>query len=461
MVETCTFHQGENTLFSDKFVGRLEWFFVETCGAHCASHSYTFSLKIYHPNVTNYRALSLVETCNAQVSIKDRALLYFTGYSELQHSAVSCRKRIVQTMTVNTGGTDRAMSLPVMDSHKDAWVENNAEEISKNLYFTKLLHPIEVSSAIFGMFICKKCNGGNNSGRDSWHDLFKNTLIYTLLICMLLVVNCVRHLAAFWIVGSGDDLVFQILSSFWLVISTLNAILLVKSSHRRYGNYKTALQVLDTKILSQSEEIGIFYPIKKLRRMVKIVLIGVWIPISLTVVTLAIINFVTITPALEKMKELFIAPLESGLAAIILAFCVEILVSIAWGIPVPYCIIMCLVLKYAFRELTTHFSTFIKDIKSQSHEQLAKYRVLHLELCKCVNVVDKDLSCFFANWYIINIPQSCFISYILLNTDLDPISIAFLLYWLVTGLILVLVTSGFAASVHQEVSHVKLETLLQ
>ena len=234
-------------------------------------------------------------------------------------------------------------------------------------------------------------------------------------------------------------------------MGTVNVCLMIKSSHPRSGNVRRLIKVMDGKILNLFTEEGMMYLFEKLKRNVKIVLGVISLFIAVTVSTLAIVNFMTITPVLESMKMLFIAPLPRSLGIETMTFCLQILSSIAWGIPVPYCILMCLSLKFAFAELNLQISHFVKANTMNDMDGFNRYRYLHLQLCRCVEMLDNDLKYFFAIWFIINVPQTCFISFILLNRQLDSISIALLLFWLVTGLVLVFVMSGFAANLHETV----------
>ena len=343
---------------------------------------------------------------------------------------------------------------------KSAWTRGSgsSEDGSCNAStsFNSVFLPVKLYAIVFGMWYAERKDNSNSRCGSKCGKLYKiicSTAIYNAVICVSLTLNVIRHIIAFW-TSASEDPTFRIISSFWMVMGTVNVCLLIKTSHPKHGNMYTLMSLMDEKVLNLMREEGIKYPFHKLKRYVKLVLAVSWFLTGVTVITLAVVNFMTITPVLESMKMLFIAPLPyiRGIESIV--FSLQVLNSIAWGIPVPYCILMSLALKFAFTELNSQISHTVRDTSKTTNDTncFKRYRHLHLQLCKCVETLDQDSKYFFANWYIINVPQTCFISFILLNRHLDSISITLLLFWLVTGLVLVFVLSGAAANLHETVS---------
>ena len=352
--------------------------------------------------------------------------------------------------------SDNRNSLNV-EQQKNAWNSGSENERTDEKCFTQILSPLKLSSAVFGMFVVEKTGSRDNDNRSGnlqkLSKIFQSSILYNILICMIFVLNACRHAVAFWMKKGNEDITFRIISGFWLGMSTINVLLMIKSSHRKFGNFRCLIMNLEEKVLPLYEECHVTYPRAKLRARMKIVLVVIWTIISITAISMVIVYFVRITPVLESMRALFISPFEVSNGLIIVTFCSQILVSVAWGVPVAYCLVLCLALKYGFEAMNTRFKAILTNDGAVLTDEFSRFRRIHLELCKCVNLIDKDLTYVFANWYIINVPQSCFISYILLNREMDPISIGLLLFWLVTGIAIVLVTSSFAASLHVEVSY--------
>lgn len=351
-------------------------------------------------------------------------------------------------------------SASILSKKKPAWEEESVDVANEDPCFAKLLASVKLTAAIFGMFFVQRNDRSRNKivklASERLKNMLQSTFLYNGVVCFLLTVNVIRHIIAFWIRNAQEDPTFRIISGLWLTMGTVNIFLMIKSTHPRFGNYKRLLLLLDEKIWKLFQEQGIVFPIQKIRKYVKKVLTVIWTLILITIISLAVVYFITVTPALKSMRMLFILPIPESAAVVVVSFSVQVLSSVAWGIPVPYCITMCLLLKHAFKQLNIHFVHIIRDEKTETvcSDKVAMYRSIHLKLCQCVAILDKDLHYFFANWYIINLPQTCFISFILLNRHLDSISIALLLFWLVTGLTLVVVTSGFAANLHEAVSTV-------
>ena len=340
---------------------------------------------------------------------------------------------------------------------KSAWGKESLDDgnCNKSTNFAGAFLPVKLSAMVFGMWHAEwKDNttlGSKCEIACKYCKVVTSTTAYNVIISMSLALNVIRHIIAFW-TSASEDPTFRIISGLWIIMGTINVCLLIKSSHPQYGNIRKLMNIMDEKILNLMTEEGILYPFQKLKTYVKIVLAVNWFLTAVTVISLAIVNFMTITPVLESMKMLFIAPIPylPGIETIV--FGLQILTSVAWGVPVPYCILMCLSLKFAFAELNSQISRTVEGNTMNDKDCFKRYRYLHLQLCKCVEILDQDLKYFFANWYIINVPHTCFISFILVNRHLESISITLLLFWLVTGLVLVFVMSGVAATLYETVS---------
>ena len=362
---------------------------------------------------------------------------------------------ISKRMEIKDGVDENQDKSGIIRRKKEAWNETRVDELPDNKCFSRILLPLKISAAVFGMFFMQRSNNGiqqSLSIRRRVLNTFCSTILYNITLCVTFTLNVFRHILAFWVRNTKEDVAFRIISGCWLVMGAVNVVLMIKSSHYKFGHFNMLIKRLDEKISQLFQESDIVYPKEKLKKRVYTILIGTWILIGITSITMVIVYFVTITPVLESMRMLFISPFAASNIITMATFCVQILNSIAWGLPVAYSVIMCLTIKYAFKEMSNSFKVLVINNDYVLTDECSKYRHIHLELCKCVNILDKDFTYVFANWYIINIPQSCFISYILLNRNMDPISVGLLLFWLVTGITIVLITSGFAASLHEAVS---------
>ncbi|CAG2218931.1 unnamed protein product [Mytilus edulis] len=108
------------------------------------------------------------------------------------------------------------------------------------------------------------------------------------------------------------------------------------------------------------------------------------------------------------------------------------------------------------------FNSFLykqtKDNCGKIGKDLTKLRIVHLELCKTISILDSCFSWLLFTWFVLNIANGCFIAFVLLNESYDKFGTAMLVFWLISSCVYIGVSSVSASILHEK-AHAPLEYL--
>ncbi|KAL3867161.1 hypothetical protein ACJMK2_044383 [Sinanodonta woodiana] len=288
-----------------------------------------------------------------------------------------------------------------------------------------------------------------------------STIIYNIITVLVFFWGLFRLLASM-IIGdvSTESLFLEILSSAWGLLGTINGVICLKSSTSRYGHLQVFFSHWEEKVTSDFRALKIQYNSKKLRRAFLITFTISWMVIAFNIVGTGILVFAPLGAVSDAFSLLFTSPFPTIIPIKCVTMIVHCYYSCAWILPAPLVVISSLAIKYGFLALCDAMEREIRLSDDKLTDKLRDFRKAHLNLCRCIEILDKDINILNANWYVINVPLACFILYILIHFGKGIFSMAVFTFWLVTSLGYVAVTSFFVARLH-ETAHSLQKPLLE
>ncbi|KAL3867160.1 hypothetical protein ACJMK2_044382 [Sinanodonta woodiana] len=342
-----------------------------------------------------------------------------------------------------------------------------SDEIQVPLSMSDVIKPITRSMTLFGVYYWRKNNEIHDPAdpdvytRPGTRAPISSTIIYNIIVLLVLCFGVVRLLVSMVMGGASKEmLLFQMLSFSWEILCTVNGVICLKSSSNRYGHLHVFYKHWQEKVVSDFRELKIQYNNKKLKRAFLITFTIAWILIAFNMVVSGILLFAPLGEVSDMFGLLFTSPFPTNMPLKIAGFIFHCYYSCAWILPAPLVVISNLAIKYGFLALCDAMEREIRLSDDKLTDKLRDFRKAHLNLCRCIEILDKDINILNANWYAVNVPLTCFILYVLINFAEDIFSKAVFMFWLVTGLGYVAVTSFFAASLH-ETAHSLQEPLLE
>ncbi|KAL3867442.1 hypothetical protein ACJMK2_044644 [Sinanodonta woodiana] len=328
-----------------------------------------------------------------------------------------------------------------------------------------IMKPITRSMTVFGIYFWKKkrkihdhADGYSRAGTCA---LFSSTIIYNIIVVLVLCWGLLRLLVSMIIGGlSTGILIYHILSFSWDFLCAVNGVVCLKSSTNRFGHLHVFYQHWQEKVTKDFRELKIQYNTTKLRRGFFITFTISWMVIAFNVVGTGILLFAPLGEVSDTFGLLFTSPFPTTIPLKILSLIIHCYITCAWILPAPLVIISSLAIKYGFLALCDAMEREISLSNDKLTDRLQEFRKAHLNLCRCIDILDKDINILNANWYAVNVPLTCFILYALINFGDGILAKAMLTFWLVTTLGYVAMTSFFAANLH-EMAHSLLEPILE
>ena len=295
---------------------------------------------------------------------------------------------------------------------------------------------------------------GENTGKK--RPAYLIYMVYSVFVVSALWGNFIKVIVSFVVEAlSKDEIMIRFIGVLWQLQVCLNATIMVKASHPRFGNQIIACQDCFSKVLPNAYELGIHAETRLMRRNLMIISTFGWTVILFNVITIIVIF--TLPPEIIKNNfvTLFTAPLPLTIPTKTLAAIIHVFNSVAWILPMLYFVSMTTVIKSAFCMCNKALQSEIAARESGNDmlpTKLADIRTLHLEICKTVELLDKDFRYILACLYMTSIPLSCFIVYNFIKTQHDLFDTILYVFWGIAGDCNVTITSLFAASLHCSVS---------
>ncbi|KAK3610268.1 hypothetical protein CHS0354_022331 [Potamilus streckersoni] len=278
-----------------------------------------------------------------------------------------------------------------------------------------------------------------------------STLIYNVIVTLLSCCGLLRISICLSIGGASTVVfIFEIVVLLWFFLCTVNGIIFLKFSHYRYGRSCVFYKHWEEMVANFSE-LKIEYDTKKLRRVFMITFVSSWFLIGFNIVGGAILLFNPFGDGKEAMELALTSPFPATTSMKIAALIFHIYFTGVWILPAAYVLVINLAIKYGFLALCDAMEKEVRLSKDRLTDRLQDFRKVHMDLCRCIEILDKDFNILNASWYVVAICATCLILYTLINFGGDIFFNIIFTFWLLSGLGYAAVTSFFSASLHETV----------
>ena len=328
---------------------------------------------------------------------------------------------------------------------------NNQPDIYRHVPLEIRLKPIINSLQLFGLYIPKYSEHMDASTIRS--DAVRNKIhhrlikIYSFMWLAISTFWIFRNLPSFWV---GYDFktgltASRIIQFSWSVQCYSNTIFLIRASlscDRLPAFYKLFDQVETTRI--QDGRMPTPHHVNVRKR----VIISTTVCWVLAFMSAAAILYVTLNGMNPTINDPF--PQETAFSLFLFLGVWEIG---AWIFPIIFNVAVLNIVKRQFSIFTEDLETIIHgNNKSQVINNIRQIRMKHLNLCKCVNILEKDIKFVVASVCITTLFLCCFIVYEMVkHPEMTSAEFVTNSGWLVINLVMLLAISIAAALVNEEV----------
>ena len=352
-----------------------------------------------------------------------------------------------------------AENIAKLNADMKAWndVEDGRQGFMKEMkrleYFVKRL---QLSMAIFGIYLPPS---NIQSARDRPVEEKVGSkpskfLLYSIVVLSLLWGSFVRFIVSFFLdTLTTAEIMLRLVSVCWQLQVCLNATVMVKTSYN--GNQLNMCRDNFSKVLPKISELGIETDLRKMNRNLLIGYILCWACILFNTITILTVFAIQIGIIQDILLPLFLSPFPVHTVTKVVAGILHLFNSVTWLLPILYFVTMTSILKYAFYTCELALQKELTESNSERSvfpESIEDIRFLHLDICKSVEILDRDFSYLLANLYATSIPLACLFTYALIKTQPDTFNIILCTFWGIAGVCCVIVASGFTASLHESVS---------
>lgn len=312
-----------------------------------------------------------------------------------------------------------------------------------------ILNPMLYGIAMAGCYnFSDISSAGQTSTGTSTTSPMKSMLsnFYRLIFLFIILLYLSKQLAAFWYLPT-EDFLFNGLLSIWLTSNLCIYLIMVKATSTKYGHYEEVFQFWDQKIAPQFRELGIEYPVLKMKKQVLIVLI-----ISLILVFFNVAGIAVLIEINKASGEIYTAPFESNTTSMLVFFIFHTALSCIWIMPTAFVITFSKLLQESFEVLNASGLKTCQQNAGRIHANFNQMRLLHLNLSTLVRNLDQDFSWYYAICYMFGIGLNVFILYQIMLTSMSMFQLVLFLFWFLSGLACVGLTATHAAFLHEAVS---------
>ena len=344
------------------------------------------------------------------------------------------------------------------------WEGKSTATHVKNLHkLQQLLRVLGFSLAIFGMFhldnlFGKKCAAKEAKERKPRSRKFQLHSIYCYVVVALFFAYFVRSILAFFVgKDAKENFAFRIVLATWSLQILMNVCVTLKASHPRWGYQGVACRNWDSKVLGFMESLDVGLHKKKIQKILKLILIIGWCTVALNLCLMPLLLFQNNSAFGDAMANVLMAPIPVNTYTKLATMLLSVFQTVAWIVPVMYLMAVCFVVSAAFKVCKAAVSTAIdKGEETNTYPTcLYRERMLHLNISRCLELIDKDFKYLYANMFFTNIPLACFILYQMLKTSMDPLNLAAFSIWLAVNVVFVAMATLAGASVNSAVSIIK------
>ena len=309
----------------------------------------------------------------------------------------------------------------------------------------ELLRPILILLAISACYTYDdnyiKCKDQSMSVRKIVGTVYRGLC---LMICLLF---CGLGVATLTMTDEARSL--HILKLLWHIQCLFVLIIFFKADSCKFGNFRQVIHFWDTKICPDMETLEIKFPADKVKVRQKIFII--------TAVALIILN-VTASGLLGSslfpgsFKGFYTAPFEYTIPLSIIFMVLSLPVSCLWIVPVFYVMTVSVLLSTSLEAYNNFLESFLSRTLTAKTCKLHKLRQLHLNLCKAVSDLDRDLCYYYANLFVFSIGLACYNLYQIIKFPNSMLSLFMFVFWMIASLGFLAIMAIYAACVNEAVS---------
>ena len=328
------------------------------------------------------------------------------------------------------------------ETKRYAWTETSEQR--KKSCLKQIFRPILFMMALSGCYNFSDLNEIVTINRP-WTVKMVLSYIYRLVVFLMLLFMGIRFIVA-WFYLPPEYLLMNGLCSVWVLSLMSNFLVSLKASSLKYGHYEAAFQLWEEKIIPEYKDLQFKCPVKKITQRVLI---------TTTVACVFVaINFAGLTVQVFKFNSgpFFLTPLEVNIYSLVMLECLLLIATLIWIIPQANAIIISRTMTKLFQSYNKYLKTAIEEQSTTIQTNLQRLRLLHMDSCKLVSEMDKDLGWFYGLSFAMNIFLCVFSLYQIMKTEMDTFTLALYIFWFFVGILVIGITATFAALLNDEVS---------
>lgn len=328
------------------------------------------------------------------------------------------------------------------DVKQNAWTDDSEDRMNMK----EMLKPMLYGIAIAGCYSFNDIDSPGRKSSNKSNSTLKSVLskYYRFIFFLLIVLSLGKFLVAFFYLPS-EAISFNGLCFAWTIYVLCLFLINIKATNSKYGHYEGVFKFWEETIAVEFKELGIDYPASKTRKCATLILV---ISVIIVISNVAGIG----VQVVFSSGDMYTSPFESNPLTLTAFFILITASTCVWILPVAYVIMVSKLLQEAFDCLSNHGSTVCKLHACKMPDNFQKIRLLHMNLSRLVQDIDKDLSWFYAASFTFNIGLSVFTLYQIMNTTRDRFQLVLFLSWFLSGLASMGLMSSYAAFVHEAVS---------
>ncbi|KAL4238532.1 hypothetical protein ACF0H5_003239 [Mactra antiquata] len=280
------------------------------------------------------------------------------------------------------------------DIRKRAW-RPELENSTPNLKV--LLKPILFSLSMAGCY--NFCEIGHHCTERKARVSMILSILYRILV--LIVILCYLAITVSELIHKkGEQTSMLSLIITWCFSLIVTHLLFLKATSSRYGHLKKSFSFWGENIVSQFEALQIEFPTLKLRRSIIVVVVIAWL-ITAVNVAASVIQFQVTEPTLV------LSPFGKSPSTISIYAILSAILSTVWTIPAAFVILVTKIIYETFSAYNDFVSKMCPKRDCKTADDCQRIRLLHLNICKLIQEMDKDIGPFNTRYNILSKYTRC------------------------------------------------------
>ena len=313
------------------------------------------------------------------------------------------------------------------------------------------LKPLTNCLQLFGLYIPSNVKHENATKTGVETDHSKKYIRFFRMYCYVWFAIStfwvLRYLPAFW-VGldfKPDQTANRVIYVSWMTQCYINMIFILRassSSDRLPAFYKHFNSILTDRC---SDMINFKSQCLGVQKRIKIATIAAWFVMF---VNMAFSLYLSFNGANDLIKDPFSSDISFYLFLILGQW-----YTASWIFPIVFFVSIMSIVCLQFTNFVDAFERFIQGDRICLFDNIRHLRIKHLQLCKCVSILEKDIKFVIGGVYITTLFLSCFIIYQMVTVSgLQTLHYCTYGLWLICNISLLLAISVAASLVNEQVT---------